>query len=475
MPSVARSVGVQQQFNKIPVLGLVAEQAAAAPGSPVNGQIYYDTSLQRFRVRENGAWQNASAAGLAAASHTHVVGDVFPGIVGETTGDVVQWIDGTGWVNDTLTPGNFGSAYRDGPAANQSLRTLGTGAQQALPGNTRLDQLAAPTTAVTLNGQRLTNVATPTSGTDGVNKNYVDGVAAGFDPKASVRAASAPSSTFPGHTYNNTGGTSGRGQLTGMPNALDGVSLAANDRVLLKDVVTGAAFGIWVVSTLGTGANGVWDRAADFDADAEVTAGAFTFVEQGTVNDNTGWVLATNNPITIGGASGTALSWTQFSGGTSLTAGNGLSQTGNTFDVNVDGVGIEINSDILRLKDLGVVTAKIADNAVTLTGGAGQKVTGTLPVANGGTGGTTAATARTGIGAATGAVISTHNALVAGTELLLTHNLGTKNVIVAAYRVSDDYEEELAIRAASATQIGVTADIAYAADSLRFVILTIGV
>jgi hypothetical protein len=167
--------------------------------------------------------------------------------------------------------------------------------------------------------------------------------------------------------------------------------------------------------------------------------------------------------------------WTQFSGGASLTAGAGLSQSGNTFDVNVDGVGIEVNADILRLKDLGVVTAKIADNAVTLTAGAGQKVTGTLPVANGGTGATTAAAARTALAASTGTVISTHTALSAGTELLITHNLGTKNIIVKVYRISDDVEEELGIRAASTTQVGVTSDVAYAADTFRFIILAIGV
>ena len=82
---------------------------------------------------------------------------------------------------------------------------------------------------------------------------------------------------------------------------------------------SGAQNGIYVVSTVGTGSSGVWDRATDFDTDAEVTAGAFAFVEEGTTNADSGWVLATNNPITIGGASGTALTFNQFS-----SAGGGV-------------------------------------------------------------------------------------------------------------------------------------------------------
>ena len=111
------------------------------------------------------------------------------------------------------------------------------------------------------------------------------------------------------------------------------MTLAANDRILLKNQTTGAQNGIYVVSTVGTGSNGVWDRATDFDTDAEVTAGAFTFVEEGTANSDSGWVLTTNNPIVIGGASGTALTFTQFSSAGAYIAGNGLTLTGNTFDV----------------------------------------------------------------------------------------------------------------------------------------------
>jgi hypothetical protein len=79
-----------------------------------------------------------------------------------------------------------------------------------------------------------------------------------------------------------TAGASTRGQITGAPNVLDGVTLIATNRILVKNSTNGAANGIYVVTTAGTGANGVWDRATDFDADTEVTANAFMFIEEGT-------------------------------------------------------------------------------------------------------------------------------------------------------------------------------------------------
>ena len=210
-------------------------------------------------------------------------------------------------------------------------------------------------------GFKLTNLATPTANSDGATKAYVDGVASGLDVKASVRAASTANIAG---SYSATGGTSARGQFTGMPNTIDGVTLAANDRVLLKDQSTSAQNGIWIISTLGSGSNGVWDRATDFDQDAEVNSGAFTFVEEGTTNDNTGWVLTTNNPITIGGASGTAIAFAQFSGAGSIVAGAGLTKTGNTIDIVAADTSLTVNAD----------SVQVNLNGTTLTVSSGLKV-----------------------------------------------------------------------------------------------------
>lgn len=227
----------------------------------------------------------------------------------------------------------------------------------------RLDQMAAPTASVSLNSQKITNLATPTLDTDAATKAYVDAARSGLDVKQSVRVASTATVTV---TYSATGGTSARGQITAAPNTLDGVSLAANDRILLKDQSTGAQNGIWVVTTLGTGSNGVWDRATDFDQDAEVTAGAFTFVTEGTVNADSGWVLSANDPITIGGASGSALVFAQFSGAGQITAGAGLTKNGNLLDVASTGGGsLTINADSINLTS-GIIGTPGTYRSVTI-------------------------------------------------------------------------------------------------------------
>jgi hypothetical protein len=135
----------------------------------------------------------------------------------------------------------------------------------------------------------------PTAPQHFATKSYVDAIATGLDVKASVRAKT-------------TGNIADL--LTGAPNVVDGVSLAINDRILVTEQTTGAQNGIYVVVTVGTGADGVWARSSDADSSAEVTAGLFTFIEEGTLYADQGWVLTTNNPITLGT---TALSFTQFS------------------------------------------------------------------------------------------------------------------------------------------------------------------
>ncbi len=196
---------------------------------------------------------------------------------------------------------------------------------------------------------------TPTQSTHAASKGYVDGLITGLDWKNSVRVASTATVTV---TYNATAGASARGQITAAPNTLDGVTLAANDRILLKDQSTGAQNGIWVVTTLGTGSDGVWDRATDFDSDAEVTAGAAVFVTEGTANADTGWTLTTNDAIVIGGGSGTALTFAQFSGAGQITAGAGLTKTGNTIDVATASASrIVVNADNIDLATTAVSAA----------------------------------------------------------------------------------------------------------------------
>lgn len=186
----------------------------------------------------------------------------------------------------------------------------------------RLDQMAAPTADVSLNSQKITNLATPTSDTDAATKAYVDAARSGLDVKQSVRVATVSNITLSG------------------AQTIDGVSAIAGDRVLVKNQTTGSQNGIYVVAA------GSWSRATDADTDTEVTAGMFTFVTEGTVNADTGWVLTTNDTITVGT---TSLAFAQFSGAGQITAGDGLTKTGSTIDVVGTSGRIVVNSDSVDL------------------------------------------------------------------------------------------------------------------------------
>ena len=159
-------------------------------------------------------------------------------------------------------------------------------------------------------------------------KEYVDAVKVGLDFKDSVRVAS---------TVNVT--------IAGPGSAIDGVSLSSGDRVLLKNQSTASQNGIYVFN----GAASAMTRASDADANAEVTAGLFVFVEEGTANADNGYVLTTNGSITVGS---TSLTFTQFSGAGQITAGDAMSKSGNTLNVNDDNITIEVNSDNLRIKGI---------------------------------------------------------------------------------------------------------------------------
>ena len=270
---------------------------------------------------------------------------------------------------DTNTTQLATTAFVIGQAASAAPNALGTAAVgtslryaradhvHVMP---RLDQVSNPTAAVSLNSQKITNLADPTNAQDAATKAYVDAARSGLDVKQSVRLASTANITV---TYAQTGGPSSRGQITAAPSTLDGVNLAALDRILLKDQSAGAQNGIWVVTTLGTGTDGVWDRATDFDSDIEVTAGAFTFVTEGTTNADSGWVLTTNDAIVIGGASGTVLTFAQFSGAGQITAGAGLTKTGNTLDVGA-GTGIAVAADSVGLTGQALALHNLGTNGI---------------------------------------------------------------------------------------------------------------
>ena len=161
-----------------------------------------------------------------------------------------------------------------------------------------------------------------------VSKEYVDAVKVGLDFKDSVRVA-----------------TTANISLSSAPAAIDGVTLSSDDRVLVKDQSTGSQNGLYVFN----GSGSAMTRATDADANAEVTSGMFTFVTEGSVNADSGFVLTTDGSITVGT---TALAFAQFSGAGQITAGAAMTKTGNTLDVAVDGQSLEVSSDALRIKGI---------------------------------------------------------------------------------------------------------------------------
>ena len=178
-------------------------------------------------------------------------------------------------------------------------------------------------------------------------KSYVDSVANGLDVKASVRVATTANLVA---TYHN-----GNGTLTANANgaiAIDGVTLTTNNRVLVKDQTTAAQNGFYKVTTTGGGSAAyVLTRTPDADAASELNPGAFTFVEEGSANQDNGFVMSTNGAITLGS---TVITFEQFSGAGQISAGAALVKNGNTIDVQTDGTSIEISGDAIRVKALGI-------------------------------------------------------------------------------------------------------------------------
>ena len=186
-----------------------------------------------------------------------------------------------------------------------------------------------------------------------VNKAYVDSVTSGLSVKTPVKVATTGNLTA---TYNN-----GAGTLTGTTNfalSVDGVTVSVNDRILVKDQSTAAQNGFYKVTATGSGSAAfVLTRTPDADAASELVAGAFAFVEEGTANADNGYVLSTDGAVTLGT---TAINFEQFSGAGQISAGDGLSKTGNSLSLNVDDSSIEINADTARVKALGVTNAMLA-------------------------------------------------------------------------------------------------------------------
>jgi hypothetical protein len=376
---MAKKFLVPIDLNQNELLNVRLQNLASDP-SGVDGQMYFNTNTKKVRVYDASipGWKDVEGAPGGPAG-VESVGGTAPIQSSGGANPVISITAAT-----TSAAGSMSAADKtklDGVQAGATAnatdsqlrdRSTHTGTQAASTisdfdtqvRTSRLDQMAAPTADVSLNARKITNLAEPTAAQDAATKAYVDATSQGLDVKASVRAATTANTTLSG------------------TQTVDGVALVASDRVLVKNQTTAANNGIYVVAA------GAWSRAADADTSAKVTPGLFVFVEQGTANADSGWVLTTDAPITLGT---TALAFAQFSGAGQIDAGAGLTKTGNTLNVGA-GTGIVVNADDIAI-DTAVVVRKYAVNV----GG--------------------------------------------NTSVTVTHNLNTRDVTVALYLNSGAYEE----------------------------------
>ncbi len=407
-------------LNKNELQNARIQNLASAPSSPVLGQVYYNTVDNMMYIC------------------TDAVTPVWSKLV-----DYITSISPTAPITATVVNGVL--------TIGISAATTSAAGSMSSADKTKLDNATASNTVSTLvlrdaNGDfaahditanKVTGLAAPSADSDAANKSYVDSVASGLNVKNAVRCATTP--------------VGGNITLSGLQ-TIDGITVAAGERVLVKDQTSAPANGVYVV------ASGAWARAGDLDAAAEFPS-AFVFVSEGTVNADTGWVCTTDAPVTVGT---TSITWSQFTGAASITAGDGLTRTGNELSVNVDNSTIEIYSDTLRLKDLGIADAKIATAAaiartklasgtashVVINDGSGvMSSEAQLAVTRGGTGASTAAGARTNLGAvgkyaanvgdnSNTTFTITHNLNSADVTVSLRENGGSKNFVYTDYRLN---------------------------------------
>jgi hypothetical protein len=273
-------------------------------------------------------------------------------------------------ISGTVLAGTVSGNVNTSNISGESITISATGNNQSIS--------LAPSGSgnVNVNFKRIVNLAEPVNPQDAATKYYVDTMSEGLDVKASCLLATTGG--LPAYTYNN--GASGvgatiTGNAVGLLN-IDSTAVTASARVLIKNESgPNAPFnGIYIVTNTGNSTAAFQlTRSTDFDngAPSGEIPGAFTFIETGATNADTGWVCTTDNPVTIGV---TPVVWTQFSGAGAYTAGLGLNLVGGVFNVLVDNdtTEINLNNQVAVKPSANLVTPNIGaatGTSLSLTGG----------------------------------------------------------------------------------------------------------
>ena len=362
-------------LNKNEIQNAVVQNLATAPSSPVAGQLYFDSTggdqtLYWFDGSQWIAAKAAAGATPAGSVSTSAAGDA--GVVGISTNFAREDHKHGREAFGTITAETaFSGSATDGAAVTlaRSDHRHGTPAHNdAAHSAIALSALAVPTADLNLNSRKITSLGTPSAGTDATTKDYVDNLQSGIAWKDTVRAATTANITL------------------SAPQTIDGVSVIAGERVLVKNQSTASANGIYLVAA------GAWTRALDADADHELLNAA-VFVSEGTTLADTAWVMTANLPITV---NTTSLPWVQFAGTggsvppnrlintTAPLAGGGDLSTDRTLSV---ANATEAATGVVELASTAEATAQSDTTRAVTPAGLADRVktsrtlTGTAPIA----------------------------------------------------------------------------------------------
>jgi hypothetical protein len=446
---MSRKFLVSIDLNKNELQNAVIQNLATAPATPLAGQVYYNTTDNQLYIYNGTRWEvagNAISSGLLAsrpAANTVDAGTIFYA----TDTKLFYYSDGSTWTQtnafgNVVTETSYGQASANGSSTDYARAdhthgtpSLGTSTPNAIATGTgsagsatvpsKEDHTHAftPSQDLSMQGFKLTSVATPTVSTDAANKQYVDDVAQGLNIHAASYAATTANLNA---TYSN--GSSGVGATLTNAGAqaafaTDGTTPSLNDRILVKNQTNTIQNGIYTLTTIGSGStNWVLTRATDFDQPVEIAGGDFTFVDNGTTLANTGWVQV--DEVTTVGTD--PIVFQQFSGAGTYTASNGVLLTGTNFTFQPrSGYGLATGASGAEIKLATTSGLNISSDLAVGAGNGISVLTNTVAIDS-------------------AVVVSKYAASVgdgSSTSYTVTHNLNTRDVIVTVYDNSAPYAE----------------------------------
>ena len=384
------------------------------------GEIGYETDTNKFKIGDGTtAWASLSYFnGNLSGSNLNDLLDVT--ITSAANGDFLRW-NGTAWINDAvnLSTDTVGS-YVESLVAGTGVTVTNNSGEGSSP-TVAIGQSVATSASPTFANVTISSV--PTDVNHAATKAYVDFHAAGIVWHDAAKLGTA--AVLPGTpTYDN--GTSGVGAtLTAASNArlvIDGANATTNDRVLVKDQADAKQNGVYVVTAQGSvSAPYVLTRATDFDASPSFehigASGDAVYITAGSSSANQGFITlstgtGTNGTYVIGTDD---ITFGQFTGTATFTAGAGLATTGNIVNVQTaNAARIVVNSDDI---DLATVTR------TNTSGSAGKSFIQSFTTDSYGRV-TGAVTADTAITLGTDTSGSYVESLTAGTGITLSNNSG---------------------------------------------------